>query len=104
VAVTVTEEPTASEQPEGQLGETEPDPEETPVVKVCLLVVAPLLSVKTIWPLLYEKQEPKLRLLVSPVYPVFTHYGTITFPLGSLKVFETLIDVPELNCACEPPP
>jgi hypothetical protein len=50
-------------------------------VCVCVTVVGALLSVKTIWPLLSEEQEPKLRLLVSPVYPVFTHDGTITFPL-----------------------
>jgi hypothetical protein len=52
-------------------------------VKVCVWVTVggALLSVKTIWPLLSEEQEPKLRLLVSPVYPAFTHDGTITFPL-----------------------
>jgi hypothetical protein len=36
------------------------------VLKVTVAVGA-LLSVKTIWPLLFEEQEPKLRLLVSPV-------------------------------------
>jgi hypothetical protein len=54
------------------------------VLKVTVaLGVGALLSVKTIWPLLFEEQElkPKLRLLVSPVYPVFTHDGTITIPL-----------------------
>jgi hypothetical protein len=44
-------------------------------------VLRELLSVKTILPLLFEEQEPKLRLLVSAVYPVFTHDGTITFAL-----------------------
>ena len=65
-----------------------------------------LLSVKTIWPLLFEEQEPasKLRLLVSPVYPAFTHDGTITFPLSSVKAFTTVIVVPELKFASEPPP
>jgi len=55
-------------------------------VEVCVWVdvtVSPgLLSRKTIWPLLaFTEQEPRLRLLVSPVYPVFTHDGTITLPV-----------------------
>jgi hypothetical protein len=55
-------------------------------VEVCVwvdvIVSAALLSAKTIWPLpAFTEQEPKLRLLVSPVYPVFTHDGTITVPV-----------------------
>jgi hypothetical protein len=36
VAVTLTDEPTASEQPLGQLAETDPEPEATFVVSVCV--------------------------------------------------------------------
>ena len=39
VAVTETEDPTASEHPLGQFGETEPEPEATFVVKLCPAVV-----------------------------------------------------------------
>ena len=66
VAVTEIVESADSAQPlgPGQFGITEPDPASTSVAKVC---VAALLSKKTIWPLLFEEQEPKLRLLVSTV-------------------------------------
>ena len=56
-------------------------------VEVCVWVdvtVSPgILSGKIIWPLLaFTEQEPKLRLLVSPVVPTFAaHDGTITVPV-----------------------
>ena len=40
-----------------------------------------MLSMKIICPLLFEEQEPRLRLLVSAVYPVFTQDGMMMFPL-----------------------
>jgi hypothetical protein len=47
---------------------------------VTVTVGGMLLSVNTICPLLFEEQEPRLRLLVSAVHPVFTQEGVIAFP------------------------
>jgi hypothetical protein len=67
VTVTEIDEPTASEHPLGQLGETEPEPEATFVVKVCVFGVigVKVICMVTLAPLTITEGEDAVK--VNPV-------------------------------------